>query len=450
MTVLNRVIMIFIAIFELLCFFVYFVESSPQEANSVEPLLLTPLLKRGLIEEARKRSEVTEFFPNTPSNSGFLTVNDTTNSNLFFWFFRKNTDDWKDAPLVLWLQGGPGCGSLYALFTENGPYRVVKGELRRRRHTWTNEYNVLFVDNPINAGFSFADNYYVSTQEEIGQHLYEALTQFLQLYPELRENRFFITGESYAGKYIPSIAHTIHEKNSVSQLRVNLKGLFIGNGYSDPEHMQGYAEHVHRLGLIDYKTKLRLELREAETRMLIRSGLWKRACNGRVDLLHTLKNITEFQHLWNYLLGEKDEDDSYVQFLQTNRIRERIHVGNVSYADCSDKVYENLREDVPKSVKPWIEQLLEKYPIMLYSGQVDVQVAHFLTSRLIEELEWSGAYGFSSAPRRKWYVDGRLAGYYTQFDNLKYAIIRNAGHMVPTSQPKATLDILGRFINNDL
>jgi hypothetical protein len=35
---------------------------------------------------------------------------------------------------------------------------------------------------------------------QVGAELYSAIVQFLQLFPELQEVPFFITGESYAGR----------------------------------------------------------------------------------------------------------------------------------------------------------------------------------------------------------------------------------------------------------
>jgi len=43
---------------------------------------------------------------------------------------------------------------------------------------------------------------------------------------------FYITGESYAGHYIPSIAFYL--VNNATDLGVNFKGVAIGNGWVDP------------------------------------------------------------------------------------------------------------------------------------------------------------------------------------------------------------------------
>ena len=52
-------------------------------------------------------------------------MNETHNNSLFFWFFPAKNKP-KDAPLVLWLQGGPGWPTMYGLFKEHGPFLIGK------------------------------------------------------------------------------------------------------------------------------------------------------------------------------------------------------------------------------------------------------------------------------------------------------------------------------------
>lgn len=87
-------------------------------------LILTPYIKSGHYKLAQQLSKVDLEGFNGDSYAGFLTVNETDNSNMFFWFFPAETDRPDLEPVILWLQGGPGASSMFGLFVEHGPLRV--------------------------------------------------------------------------------------------------------------------------------------------------------------------------------------------------------------------------------------------------------------------------------------------------------------------------------------
>lgn len=99
-------------------------------------------------------------------------------------------------------------------------------------YSWHTKYNLLFIDNPVGAGFSYTDpDGYCRNITQVGDQLYIGLKQFFELFPWLQQNEFFITGESFAGKYIPSIGNAIWEGNKeedfIMNLQVNKISFFI-------------------------------------------------------------------------------------------------------------------------------------------------------------------------------------------------------------------------------
>ncbi|VDN07425.1 unnamed protein product, partial [Thelazia callipaeda] len=122
-----------------------------------------------------------------------------------------------EAPLLLWLNGGPGCSSLGGLFTELGPFRVNQdGEtLFENIYTWNKGANVLYFESPYGTAIDNAD----------------ALEVFFGRYPEYLGRPFFITGESYAGVYLPTLANILIDRIIDGTLvGVNFVGMAIGNG----------------------------------------------------------------------------------------------------------------------------------------------------------------------------------------------------------------------------
>ncbi|XP_046688512.1 venom serine carboxypeptidase-like [Homalodisca vitripennis] len=143
--------------------------------------------------------------------------------------------------VLLFLQGGPGASSIYSLFEENG---AVFLECQKN--------NLLFIDQPVGTGYSFTrKGCYVENETVLGEQLYSAMVQFYQLFPKLRSNKFFISGYSYAGHFIPALGYTIHKNNPTAQVKINLSGMMIGNGWMDAIYQNDLGSYLYQLGLVD-------------------------------------------------------------------------------------------------------------------------------------------------------------------------------------------------------
>lgn len=418
-------------------------------------MFLTPYIESGKIDEARRLARVP--FTETlgfKSYSGFFTVNKEYGSNQFLWYFPAMSNA-ADAPIVLWLQGGPGASSLFGLFTENGPLQVVNGNFAKRKYNWALNHHLIYIDNPVGTGFSFTknDKGYCTDEAQVGQQLYATLVQFFKLFPELQTRKFFVTGESYGGKYVPSLAYTIHKKNPTAKLKINLSGVAIGNGLSDPQHQLLYSKYLYQLGLIDNNQKDLFAKEESRAVDYIRNKKFKEAfevfdslLNG--DLIKPKKsmffNMTGFDFYFNFLHTNDYTDNGFGAMLQKAAVRSSIHVGDLPFND-GNIVERHLMEDIMQSVAPYVTELLDHYYVVIYSGQLDIIVAYPLTLNYLQNLNFTGAAEYKSAKRYVWKVDNEVAGYVKQAGRLVEIMVRNAGHMVPLDQPKWALDLITRF-----
>ena len=114
----------------------------PQKISKLRdssPLILTDLTP----DEAKTKSSVSlPGMSAIKSYAGFLRVNTSSDGCLFMWFFPALSNS-SSAPLLLWLQGGPGAPSVYAIFVENGPIVIdVNGNPSDREINWVQKYNV--------------------------------------------------------------------------------------------------------------------------------------------------------------------------------------------------------------------------------------------------------------------------------------------------------------------
>jgi cathepsin A (carboxypeptidase C) len=152
-----------------------------------------------------------DIFLGEKQTPGFVKLNAT--DDMFYWLF-ESRDNVAEDPLVVWLTGGPGCSSEVAIFAENGPFSVKEDlSLLRNDFSWNNKANVLYVDQPVGTGFSkAADQDYTKSETEVAIDFRLFLLGFLDKHPELKGRELFITGESYAGHYIPAISAYLHKQ----------------------------------------------------------------------------------------------------------------------------------------------------------------------------------------------------------------------------------------------
>lgn len=441
----------------LLCFFVigecfFFRPNVRQFPLSVEddpgePLYLTNLIENGEIKKAQRKSLVSPSIGNTTSYSGFFTVDEDCGNNLFFWFFQAQ-EDWENAPVVLWLQGGPGSSSLYGLFEENGPFNSYETGLEAREYSWNVKNNLIFIDQPVGTGFSFTKRgCYAPNETVIGEELYSAVVQFFKLFPVLQGNKFFVTGESYGGHYIPAIGYTILKKNPTESLKINLAGLMIGDGWTDPREQINYGDYLYQVGLIDHNEREEFYYYQKIFVNQIDTEQWADAFytwnNDIMGLFSQYSNVSEY-----FYLPDITDLSNWDEFVQLSSTRKAIHVGSLPYSENSEFIWNFMIEDIPKSMKPWVQEILEEIPIIFFFGQVDVICGYPMGEKFLRSLQWSGQAAYLNATRTLWYEGGELAGYKKGNYNLFDVLVRGAGHMVPQYQPFWSYQLVNSFTTN--
>lgn len=176
--------------------------------------------------------------PGTPvgiyTNQGYLSFG--RNSHFHYVLFPSQHDPDND-PVLLWLNGGPGCSSLIGMSYENGPFKFKENSTDKveNPYSWNRKANLLYIESPGGVGFSIGNTVNVSDATVREENL-QAMLTFYAKFPSLRSNEFYISGESYSGIYVPHLAEAIHFYNTrtSSSLPINLKGIIVGNACTDP------------------------------------------------------------------------------------------------------------------------------------------------------------------------------------------------------------------------
>lgn len=381
-----------------------------------------------------------------PTKSGYLPIDSTPSPNSLFYAFyeaQHPTSPLSRTPLLIWLQGGPGCSSLLGNFFELGPFLVSdrSPSLRPNPFSWNRLFGLLFIDNPIGTGFSIAASPadIPRNQSAVAAHLFAALRLFLSSDASFGSRPVYITGESYAGKYVPALGYYILRRNdraSERNDRVNLAGVAIGNGLTHPVVQVGtHAATGYFTGLISGRQKEALEELQKEAVWLTNQGNWSAATHARSRVLRELQNVTGLGTLYD--LRKKKPYQSEMVALLLNNEEVKASLGakkELQWVECSEVVSAVLHEDVMKSVKFMVEELVRRSKVLLYQGMFDLRDGVVSTEAWIKEMEWEGLESFLDAERKVWKVNGEVAGYVQRSGSLTQVIVSGAGHLVPADQ----------------
>ncbi|XP_041930050.1 cathepsin A-like isoform X2 [Alosa sapidissima] len=170
-----------------------------------------------------------KFKPSYRQWSGYLQA--SPGKFLHYWFVTSQGNPFKD-PVVLWLNGGPGCSSLDGFLSENGPFHVNDdgATLYENSYSWNLVANMLYLESPAGVGYSYSDDQkYETNDDQVADDNYLALQSFFTKFPNFTENDFFIFGESYGGIYAPTLSLRVATEGAI---KLNFRGFAVGNGLS--------------------------------------------------------------------------------------------------------------------------------------------------------------------------------------------------------------------------
>ncbi|RAK82006.1 alpha/beta-hydrolase [Aspergillus fijiensis CBS 313.89] len=157
--------------------------------------------------------------------SGSISISSHQNeSRSLFYIFQPKIGEPSD-DLTIYLNGGPGCSSEQAFFQENGRFTWQPGTYAPviNQYSWVNLTNMLWVDQPVGTGYSVGTPT-ATNEAEVAADFLEFFTKFQDLYG-IKNFRIFVSGESYAGRYVPYISSAMLDKNDTTHF--NLSGALL-------------------------------------------------------------------------------------------------------------------------------------------------------------------------------------------------------------------------------
>ncbi|CAB3405598.1 unnamed protein product [Caenorhabditis bovis] len=424
------------------------------------------------------------FSPKFDQYSGYLQASPTK----FFHYWLTLCPD-ESKPLVLWLNGGPGCSSLLGLLEELGPFKVKDegNTLFENKYSWNAFANILFLESPAGVGFSYStDGNVTISDDEVSQQNYQALLDFLNKFPEFKGRNFFITGESYAGVYIPTLAvRILADKTNFP----NFKGVAIGNGALNfPNNYNTMVPfyYYHALVRDGLYNRIKSDCCDNNIESCDIFGKFKdphcreiivEALDGTNELnMYNLYDVCYYDpsglekkaHIERHMrrivgLPQRKiskstnlplcaQTNNTFNYLNRLDVRKALHIpSNVQlWRDCSDDVGNNYQVTHFDVIPEFEAMINSKIRILVYNGDVDTACNSIMNQQFLSSLNQT-VLGEAKV-NDPWHYYGEtgtaVAGFITQFSgNLDFLTVRGSGHFVPEDKPRESRQMIFNFIN---
>ncbi|CAL5370729.1 unnamed protein product [Camellia sinensis] len=414
--------------------------------------------------------------------SGYVTVNQVVGRALFYWL-TEATHDPLSKPLVVWLNGGPGCSSIaYGASEEIGPFRINRtaSGLNLNKFSWNTLANLLFLETPAGVGFSYSNrssDLFNTGDRRTAEDSLQFLIRWMDRFPRYKSREVYLTGESYAGHYVPQLAREIMNYNSNSKHPINLKGFMVGNAVTD--------NYYDNLGTVTYWWSHAM-ISDRTYRQLINTCDFSRQKeSNQCESLYSYAMDQEFGNIDQYNIYAppcNNSDGSTGATRHTIRLPHRPHPFDQifrqisGYDPCTERyaeIYYN-RPDVQKALHANISKIPYKWTacnevlnrnwndtdvsilpiyreliaaglrIWVFSGDVDSVVPVTATRYSLAQLKLSTKVSWYP-----WYVNKQVGGWTEVYEGLTFATVRGAGHEVPLFKPRAALQLFQSFLRGD-
>ena len=421
--------------------------------------------------------------------SGYLNITDT--KHYHYWFVECEVEP-ENAPVVLWLNGGPGCSSLDGLVYEHGPFRIddstLPPTLYRFEYTWSKLANMIYLESPVGVGFSYSDNDndYHCTDDTTALDNFLSVEKFFELFPEYKNNPFYITGESYGGIYVPTLAETILQATlNETYTGAPLKGIAVGNGCTGDEvgicgsHITTFVAQffVQNTAFLSQNLKNKLDENcnwntpydisvgcaqamiemSKELYMIDAYDVYGECIDGEQgEMLGRqyskagMRALNDGEHGPTFCINTKEAS----AYLNQDDVIEAIHVKKQDFRwkVCGTDerwTYQRTRPNLPRDTYPFLNEYIR---VLIYNGDWDACVPY------TDNEMWTRGMGYEvKEDWHSWYYKGQdaiknqVGGYATTYatpHNFTFITIRGGRHEVPETAPVPAFEMLNRLLKN--
>lgn len=361
---------------------------------------------------------------------------------------------------------------MIGLFFELGPSHIDESITPVfNPHAWNTNASVIFLEQPVNVGFSYSAKDVDST-DDAARDVQALLSLFFHQFPEYAHQDFHLVGESYGGHYVPAFAAEIL---SHTYTNINLKSAVVGNGLSDnlrqyPSYKPyacdgagGYAPVIkpeqcasmeRALPRCEYLIK---RCYETQSRWLCLPAFIYCQQSQVIPYTNTGMNPYDIRDPCESQAELCYAEISYAtKYLNRAEVKAAVGAEVDEYGSCNWRVNRAfmMTGDWMKPVYRRHAAILErKIPTLIYAGDADFICNWLGIHAWTEALEWAHKDEFNAAEFEDLFLpEGEEDGPYGRVKsshNFTFLQLYEAGHLVPHDQPRAANDMINRWVRGE-
>jgi len=453
--------------------------------------------------------------------SGFIDSDEKGWMHTHYVFVESENDPAND-PVLLWFNGGPGASSLFGFFIELGPFMLTGASLQTEAYnntgiptvfynpyTWSKISNLLIVNSPPPVGFSYCDTYGPSgngsscgdwNDNRTAQTNHLFLKNWLKAFPEYASHPVYISGESYAGVYVPTL---VREIITDPDNTINIKGFAVGDACMGKDVLCGdhdgpYWDIMFMYGHGQFSSKLYDAIMQAcpKEALITGNGISQDCAALLADVETEIGGFYEYnlydecwyenaflapKRKWTHTLNPTEPRRSYwgpphipslsslslhssvsqlndyscggplamTIYLNNSIVREALHIPLDAFFFSQDDGNDFNYTLTERDLQPFYIHVATNTQLraLVYNGDADPGINSFISQN------WTASLGLKEIEGwRPWTLDGkqRMGGYVTSYEgDFSFLTIRGSGHMVPEFKPPAALEFLTRWLRNE-
>ncbi|KAG8428073.1 carboxypeptidase C [Metarhizium acridum] len=306
-----------------------------------------------------------------------------------------------------------------------GPSHIDKnGSLVRNKYSWNNNASVIFLDQPVNTGFSYS-NVPVDTTAAASKDVYALMTLFFRAIP-----RVFRTG--FPHFRMPSY-----------------KPMGCGEGGYKPV-LNNYTCQAMEYALPKCQEAIKA-CYNGEDAACVNAG---DDCNTPLLGAFGSTGLNVYDIRKKCVGGNLCyEEMNWIQdWLNKKDVMQDLGVEVANFSTCNNHINTAFRQagDWFLPIQKHVPALLEKIPVLIYAGDVDFICNWLGNYAWTNALPWPGQIDFNDASMIELQApSGKAYGSLKHARGFAFLRVYKAGHMVPYDQPEGALDFVNRWVGGE-